>query len=72
MQLPIEIAQRPNLQIRSHAGSTKSAVPWNAAAEMQWGFIGENDHQVIIAVRAGIPARGGAKEVNPFGAIHFD
>ena len=101
MQLAIEIAQRPNMQVRSHAGSTKSAVTFcgtrakrhgerrggwesslqvggrdrplrsNPGAEMQRGFIGENDHQVIVTVRAGIPARSGAKEVNPFGAIHI-
>jgi hypothetical protein len=32
---------------------------------MLWGFIGENDHQVIIAVRAGIPARRRTEQVNP-------
>src|ERR1035438_532409 len=37
---------------------------------MLWGFIGENDHQVIIAVRPSVPACSGAKEVNPFRVIH--
>jgi len=29
------------------------------------GFIGENDHQVIIAVWASIPACGRTEQVNP-------
>ena len=69
MQLPFEIAPRPNLHVRGHSGSAQSPVSRIAPPEMLWGFIGENDHQIVIAVWAGIPARSGAKEVNPFRVI---
>jgi hypothetical protein len=70
MQLPIEVALRPNLHIRSHPGSTKSSISRVPPPETLWGFIGDNDHEVIIAVWASIPAGRGAKEVNPFRVIH--
>ena len=70
MQLLIEIALRLNLHVRSHPGSTKSSVSRIPPPEMLWGFSGENDHKVIIAVWASIPACSGAKEVNPFRVIH--
>jgi hypothetical protein len=65
MQLPVEIALWPNLHVRSHPGSTKSSVSRIPPAEMLWGFIGENDHKVVIAVRAGIPACRRTEQVNP-------
>ena len=65
MQLPIEIALRPNLHVRSYPGSTKSSVPRIPPPEMLWGFIGDNDHQVIIAVRPSVPACRRTKQVNP-------
>ena len=57
MQLAIEIALRPNLHVRSHPGSTKSSVSRIPPPQMLWGFIGENDHQVVIAIRTRIAAR---------------
>jgi hypothetical protein len=65
MQLPIEIALRPNLHVRSHPGSTKSSVSRIPPPEMLWGFIGNNDHQVIVAVWASIPACRRTEQVNP-------
>ena len=70
--LPIEVALRPNLHIRSHPGSTKSSISRVPPPETLWGFIGDNDHEVIIAVWASIPACSGTKEVNPFRVIHSD
>lgn len=65
MQLPVEIAPRPYLHVRSHPGSTKSSVSRMPPPEMLWGFIRENDHQVIIAVWAGISACRRTEQVNP-------
>jgi hypothetical protein len=65
MQLPIEVALRPNLHIRSHPGSTKSSISRVPPPETLWGFIGDNDHEVIIAVWASIPARRRTEQVNP-------
>lgn len=69
MQLSVEIALWPNLHVRSHPGSTKSSVSGVPPPEMLWGFIGENDHQVIIAVGARISARRRTEQVNPEGVI---
>ena len=69
MQLPIEIALRPNLHVRSHPGSTKSSVSRIPPPEMLWGFIGNNDHQVIVAVWASIPACRRTEQVNPKSVI---
>ncbi len=71
MQLSIEIALRPNLHVRRRSGSAKSPVPRIPPPEVRWGFIGENDHQVVIAVRAGIPARRRTEQVNSERAIDF-
>jgi hypothetical protein len=65
MQLSIESALRPNLHVRSYSGSTKSSVSEVPPPEMLRCFIGENDHQVIIAVWASIPACGRTEQVNP-------
>jgi len=65
MQLSIESALRPNLHVRSHPGSTKRSVSRVPPPEVLWGLIGENDHQVIIAVWASIPACGRTEQVNP-------
>ena len=71
MQLPIEIALRPNLHVRSHPGSTKSSVSRIPPPEMLWGFIGENDHQVVIAIRTRIAARRRAEQVDAQRMIHL-
>src|ERR1019366_8093765 len=65
MQLPIEIALRPYLHVRGYPGSPKSSVSRIPSPEMLWGFIGENDHQVIIAVRPSVPACCRTEQVNP-------
>jgi len=72
MQLRIEIALRPNLHVGSNTGSTKSAVSKVPPPEMQGGFVGDKDHQVVVAVRAGIAAGGGAKQVDPQWMIDLD
>lgn len=64
MQLRIEIGLRPNLDVGSNPGSTKSTVSRISSAEVLGGFVGENDHQVVVAVGAGIAAGGGAKQVD--------
>ena len=69
MQLPIEIALRPDLHVRSHPGPTQSSVSKIPPPEMLWGFIGENDHDVVIAIRTRIPARRRTEQVNPEGVI---
>src|ERR1022692_1171105 len=71
MQLPIEVALRPNLHIRSHPGSPKSPISRVPPPETLWGFIGDNDHEVIIAVWASISTCHGAKEINPFRAVYL-
>ncbi len=70
MQLPVELALRPNLKVGSYPGSAKSSVSRIPSPKMQWSIVGKNHHQVIVAVWPSIPARSGAKEVNPFRVIH--
>ncbi len=71
MQLPVEIPLGPNLHIGSHTGSTKGSVSGLALAKMLWSVIGDNNHQIIIAVRARIPTCGGTKKINSLGMIHL-
>jgi hypothetical protein len=65
MQLPIEMALRPKLHVHSYPGSTKGSISGIPPTELLRGFIGEDDHQVIVAVRASIPACRRTKQVNP-------
>ena len=71
MRLPIEIALQPNLHVRSYPGSTESAVSRIPPPELLRGFIGENDHQVVIAVWPSIPACHRTKQVNPERVVHL-
>jgi len=64
MQLAIEIALRPNLHVRSHPGSTESSVSRTPPPEMLWGYIGENDHDVVIAIWTRIAARRRTEQVD--------
>jgi hypothetical protein len=71
MQLRIEIGLRPNLHVGSNAGSTKSPVSSIPPPEMLRGFIGENDHQVVVAVGSGIAPGSGSKKVDPQWMVHL-
>jgi hypothetical protein len=71
MQLPIEVPLGPNLHIGGHTGSTKGSISGLALAKILWSVIGNKHHQIIIAVRARIPACGRAKKINSLGMINL-
>jgi hypothetical protein len=70
-QPPVEITLGSDLHIRRHAGPSNRLGSGFALLEMLRDVIGNNNHQIVIAVRAGVPTSGGAELVASFGMIGF-